>query len=218
MDLNLLHGNIIHWAKQRNLIKGSTVSAQLVKLVEEYGELASAVAREDERKTKDSIGDCLVVALILRAQLGHEDNVFDTLPEFVPFDRAEKELAKIKQTATLFPIEALGRVIYLHNRADVADQSQLIKNLDDFIFALADITFAIRSSFVECLGLAWNDIKDRKGVMFNGVFVKEADLMDKLKELDKAVEHALETGADQATVEAIKKEADELADLVAKLK
>ena len=27
----------------------------------------------------------------------------------------------------------------------------------------------------ECVKIAYNDIKDRKGVMFNGVFIKESD-------------------------------------------
>ena len=31
-------------------------------------------------------------------------------------------------------------------------------------------------SLTECLEVAYNDIKDRKGKMVDGVFVKEADL------------------------------------------
>ena len=31
-------------------------------------------------------------------------------------------------------------------------------------------------SFLECVKGAWDEIKDRKGRMINGVFVKEADL------------------------------------------
>jgi len=30
--------------------------------------------------------------------------------------------------------------------------------------------------FLECVGIAWNEIKDRKGRMIDGVFIKEADL------------------------------------------
>ena len=35
-------------------------------------------------------------------------------------------------------------------------------------------------SMEECLQVAYDDIKDRKGKMINGVFVKESDLQDDL--------------------------------------
>ena len=40
------------------------------------------------------------------------------------------------------------------------------------------INFLERNGFTmqQCLEVAWNDIKDRKGKMIDGVFVKEADL------------------------------------------
>lgn len=56
------------WARQRNLIDGSTAHAQMVKLVEEMGELAAAIARNDDRLFEDAIGDCGVVLTILAAQ------------------------------------------------------------------------------------------------------------------------------------------------------
>lgn len=60
--------NIEEWADQRNIIEGATQHAQLVKLMEEMGELASGVARGNLDLIKDSIGDCAVVLTILAAQ------------------------------------------------------------------------------------------------------------------------------------------------------
>lgn len=93
---------IREWAQDRNLIKGSTVQAQFVKLIEEIGELAEAIAKGKQEQFEDSIGDAFVVLTILAAQNGVE-------------------------------IE-------------------------------------------QCIANAWLEIKDRKGRMVDGIFVKQEDL------------------------------------------
>ena len=45
-------------------------NSQMMKLMEEVGELAKAVAYRDEHGLKDGIGDCAVVLIILAAQNG----------------------------------------------------------------------------------------------------------------------------------------------------
>lgn len=59
---------IRQWAEARNLIEGATSQAQTVKLFEEGGEVAHAVARGDREALKDGIGDMVVVLTILAAQ------------------------------------------------------------------------------------------------------------------------------------------------------
>lgn len=66
----IVFGFIIGWAQDRNLIKGATPTAQMLKLTEEVGELAAGIARKDLDKIEDSIGDCVVVLTILAAQNG----------------------------------------------------------------------------------------------------------------------------------------------------
>ena len=61
---------ITEWAHDRNLIHGSTAQAQMVKLMEEAGELASGIARDQRDIISDSIGDCAVVLIILAEQCG----------------------------------------------------------------------------------------------------------------------------------------------------
>lgn len=61
---------IKEWAQDRNLIRGATSQAQMLKLTEEVGELAAGIARGDKELIKDSIGDCVVVLTILAAQQG----------------------------------------------------------------------------------------------------------------------------------------------------
>lgn len=90
---------IKQWAHDRNLVHGSNPQAQMLKMTEEVGELAGAIAKKKAFEAADAIGDCIVVLTILSAQL----------------------------------------------------------NLD----------------IQNCIDLAYNQIKDRKGQMVNGVFVKE---------------------------------------------
>lgn len=61
---------ITKWAEDRNLVKGATPQAQMLKMTEEVGELAASIARKNERGVIDGIGDCVVVLTILAAQNG----------------------------------------------------------------------------------------------------------------------------------------------------
>lgn len=61
---------IRQWAEDRNLVDGSTPEKQMLKLAEEHGELAAALARGNHEEAKDAIGDMIVVLTILAAQLG----------------------------------------------------------------------------------------------------------------------------------------------------
>jgi NTP pyrophosphatase (non-canonical NTP hydrolase) len=62
---------IIEWANQRGLLKPENVNKQFLKLAEEVGELASAIAKGDGDAQVDAIGDIQVVLIILSNQLGY---------------------------------------------------------------------------------------------------------------------------------------------------
>jgi|TARA_B100000073_G_C23599999_1_gene520006 uncharacterized protein YabN with tetrapyrrole methylase and pyrophosphatase domain len=49
-------------------------------------------------------------------------------------------------------------------------------DIGDMLVVLINIAERNNLSIKDCLEKAWNDIKDRKGKMVDGVFVKEADL------------------------------------------
>ena len=44
------------------------------------------------------------------------------------------------------------------------------------MLVMLNITTRNGITLSECLARAWDDIKDRKGKMIDGIFVKEADL------------------------------------------
>ncbi len=98
--MNHLINNIMQWHEDRNLIKGSSDKDQVLKLMQELGELSDSVCKGKD--VRDDLGDMMVVMLnIMR-----------------------------RNSITM---EA-------------------------------------------CLNTAYNDIKNRKGKMVDGVFVKEEDL------------------------------------------
>lgn len=70
MTLDNLEYAIGHWAEDRNLIDGSTSQAQCVKLGEEFGELCGGIAKGKQDVVVDSIGDMVVVLIILALQNG----------------------------------------------------------------------------------------------------------------------------------------------------
>tara|TARA_A200000159_G_scaffold160012_1_gene179484 strand:- start:887 stop:1207 length:321 start_codon:yes stop_codon:yes gene_type:complete len=95
-----LEKNVKQWHIDRNLIDGSDDKSQVMKLIQELGELSDSVCKG--KSVKDDIGDLLVVMINICVRNG--------------------------------------------------------VTLDD------------------CLAHSWEEIKDRKGIMRDGVFIKEADL------------------------------------------
>ena len=59
MNNDELEAKTTRWGIDRGIIQNSTNQAQMVKLMEEVGELASDIAKQ--RPVADSIGDCIVV-------------------------------------------------------------------------------------------------------------------------------------------------------------
>ena len=49
-------------------------------------------------------------------------------------------------------------------------------DIGDMLVVMLNITTRNGVTLSECLARAWDDIKDRKGKMVDGIFVKEADL------------------------------------------
>jgi|PersoiStandDraft_1058852.scaffolds.fasta_scaffold00075_50 NTP pyrophosphatase (non-canonical NTP hydrolase) len=48
-------------------------------------------------------------------------------------------------------------------------------DVGDIVVVLVNLCARNRISFLSCLDQAWNDIKDREGIMFEGVFIKSTD-------------------------------------------
>lgn len=139
------------WAHDRNLIKGSTVQAQALKGLSELGELADNLAKG--KCIKDDVGDNCVVAVIV-----------DTINGYVPTVYA-------KEARELTEHEIMSNAA--HDWAYYLDSEWAGRtDIPEFMWELCQIKGI---DFEECLFTAWSDIKDRKGIMHQGVFIKESD-------------------------------------------
>lgn len=61
---------VLAWADERHLIHPDNAYRQMLKVIEEVGELSGAMAKQRHEDMKDAIGDTLVTILILAFQLG----------------------------------------------------------------------------------------------------------------------------------------------------
>nr|DAX26519.1 MAG TPA: NTP-PPase-like protein [Caudoviricetes sp.]DAY15818.1 MAG TPA: NTP-PPase-like protein [Caudoviricetes sp.] len=160
-DLTQLIKNIENWAEARNLIDGSTPKKQFIKLMEEFGELCSGVSKNKIDVVKDSIGDCFVVTVILKCQF--KTNLFISPRSLNKNLDVSLILARIARDAALIPKDNLSE----HVKFEII--SGIIRNL-------MNISILLDVDFESCVQAAWDEIKDRKGRMIDGVFVKEGDL------------------------------------------
>lgn len=164
-NLQQLIKNIEQWAEERNLIEGSTPQKQFIKLMEEFGELCGGVSKNKVDVVKDSIGDCFVVMVILNKQT---DSKFDFVPlQLNKYSNIEEWIGKC--VVTLADVS-----IRINNKGDAI--LYLKYDFGYLLFALMMIASECHLSLHECVQSAWEEIKDRKGKMINGVFVKEDDL------------------------------------------
>lgn len=62
--------SIRNWAKARGIYEKGDPKTQTLKLVEEQGELAKAILKQDKEEQIDAIGDCVVVLTNLAELLG----------------------------------------------------------------------------------------------------------------------------------------------------
>jgi NTP pyrophosphatase (non-canonical NTP hydrolase) len=64
-----LEEKIVEWALVRGITDPENAPKQMLKVMEEVGELAGAIAKGNEDATIDAIGDVLVTIIILSYQL-----------------------------------------------------------------------------------------------------------------------------------------------------
>ena len=136
---------VIEWAKEKNLTDSD---AQYVKVYEEIGELAKAMLEDDLNEIKDAIGDIAVTLIIHSEQTG------------IAYDKG---------------------IYTLNNKGNNSDSLfyLFIRSFNDFTHRetslswLNEIAHNYNTNIDECLTIAWNTIKDRKGKTINGTFIKE---------------------------------------------
>ena len=153
--MNELIQKIEQWATDRNIIKGSKPIDQAMKLFSEFGELADNVGKG--RDCRDDIGDCAVVLIIMCRQLG--------IPTIDSIQK-DNDNYGIKEYVTW-----AGYWMCSWVSSGMSNSEEL-----GFIFSnLINIAQLSNYTLEECVQVAYDDIKERRGVLVNGVFIKESD-------------------------------------------
>lgn len=154
--------DVRQWANNRGLIEGGSVMTQKVKLFEEFGELCRAVIKNDVKELKDAIGDCIVVIINMYA-----------ISE-VDVENWIKYNEQILDSYENKPINIINSLISSMLELSYKDRTCNGRHyIEDVLTTLAQLTIHYDTNLVECLDLAYNEIKDRKGKMSAyGSFIK----------------------------------------------
>lgn len=142
-SLRELRPLILKWADDKGLLKEENAPKQRLKLLEEVGETAKAILKNDIAEQKDGIGDIFVVLVILAEQLQE------------PLDFDLQDHSNNRNQLKIVLDCAYGNNIYFS--LNYVNETALYLGHD----------------LIECANLAWEEIKDRKGVTKDGTFIKE---------------------------------------------
>lgn len=159
-NMEELINKVLLWSIDRNL-NTADPNKQRLKLWEEFGELNAAIARDNRDLIKDSIGDMLVVLIIYCQQLS-----YTSVNRLFEFDIENYDFLRKLDTSALIDYTAY-EILHLRN---------FIQSTNDIVNRLSVIAERYDMELEECLQSAYDEIKDRRGKMVNGVFVKESDL------------------------------------------
>lgn len=160
-EVPLLIEKIENWSKGRG-INTLPYQEQRYKIMEEFGELFGAYYRGNLELLKDSLGDIVVTLIIYVQQFSKGER--DFFEEFWWVDKGEFQ--------------------YLEYHLDqIATSTNLIWSGASGIWVLRDVVADLKHiakhygwNLTECVEHAWEEIKDRKGRVVDGKWIKEKDL------------------------------------------
>ncbi|OEL06886.1 nucleotide pyrophosphohydrolase [Staphylococcus xylosus] len=160
---------IEQWSIERDLHTANPIK-QYDKLIEEHGELVKGLNKDDKTVIQDSVGDVFVVLTIMMQQIKGDMELAFKLSGF-----GEGNADTINYVETL---GLLGRKLQdlMDDRTNGGLHSETQAMISNIIYLLKITAKENNTDLTACLNLAYNEIKDRKGKMIDGKFVKESDL------------------------------------------
>lgn len=165
---------IVDWSTERNIITAGKPSGQVLKVMEEMGEIAGGVARNKLDLIKDAVGDVLVIMTNVAKMYGVEPSSVITFDEEERGGHFEWSAGTIGLIADMYAF--WGEAFSLVEDYDV---ERKFTDLEAVYYPVLNILYEIarRYNFTlqEAIEASYDEIKDRKGVFYNDVFVKEAD-------------------------------------------
>lgn len=163
---------IVDWSTERNIITAGKPSGQVLKVMEEMGEIAGGVARNKPALIKDAVGDVLVIMTNIAKMYGVEpSSVISFEGNGFNYSNDEGLIGLIADMYSYW-----GDAFSYVETYDVdRDFSELNDVYDPVLAVLLEIAYRYGFTLREAVEASYDEIKDRKGVFYNDVFVKEAD-------------------------------------------
>lgn len=166
MTDNKLVLDTINWFRLRGLDTASPIM-QLPKLLEEFGETVNAIEAKDYAEVTDGIGDQIVVVVGIMTQLGltaEEILEIFSRAENLPFDKGSNIISRL---VGLYGTLASS---ILRGTADKGIFITILMYLDELSFR------EVGKGMYISLAAAYDEIKDRLGMVVDGVYIKANDL------------------------------------------
>ena len=157
-----LEEKVQQWFVDRNLHEANPVK-QFLKLMEESGELFEGIAKDKSELIYDALGDIQVVMIGLEQQIKNGAQI----------SANQQELELLLMVSSLGNIAQKLYAHICHNETQIPLIKADLMFLDSVI---STVSFCNGTTAENCLEEAYKVIKDRKGTMIDGVFVKEEDL------------------------------------------
>lgn len=163
------------WGVDKGLHKVGHL-AQAKYTLKEVAELLDAYADNDLPAINDAIGD-IAVTLIVGAS-NDEEGIYDCLEHYLSKGYFSEALTALDLTfknmfATIIDCALELKERSFEDTVNAGDYNQLISSLD-YLLQVVNRDFDQKLSLKDCLQLAYNEIKDRKGYTDeNGHFIKE---------------------------------------------
>lgn len=163
---------IEQWVIERNL-QTQDPRVQNCKVDEEFGEICEGIKEKDEIKIKDGIGDVFVTLICLNMQLNACVKVNESI-NFAIINYFDLNFNYVDQYFIVNEINIhKGKLSQSILKNKYENHKININMVIDWITYLC-LNLGLQVD--DCLNLAYNEIKDRKGKLINGTFVKESDL------------------------------------------
>ena len=154
---------VIAWAEDANMLKGSDSKTETLKLTAEYGELVECLNKQAD--CRDGIGKCIIQMVIIcrMRNIILNDCIVDIK------ELTDKRIIN-RRFVMMMATQYLGKL----NR-NILDHEDLRVNMGYLFIYLASLTKIFNYSLRECLEVAHNDVIKNKGIMFDGNFIEETD-------------------------------------------
>ena len=152
---------IIAWAEDRNIVRGSDLEKETLKLVYKCGKLANFM--DNKEACNDAIGQCMLQMIII-CRMQHI-----TLDECLKFTKSIKDVRVADPT--------ISSILFFKTIGELAEKISTKKDIKTeigyLLIYMTALTKSLDLSIKECTENAFQQIKDIKGVMFDGELIDE---------------------------------------------